>query len=76
MSRRAEISTAELSDRTGVPVHTIRRMHDVLDAVPVGGNRGYLFPASAEVRLFTELRRRHERGHSGRKPGAKNRGGK
>ena len=55
------MTTAELSKRTGVPVYTIRRMAHLLDALPVGGQVGYLVPdaVDAEERLLAELRKRH-----------------
>lgn len=58
--KRAEISTKQLSEITGVGSKTIRRMAYDLDGIPVGGKRGWIFPASAPQQVVRLLRERHE----------------
>lgn len=53
------MTAKQLSELTGVPIWTIRRMAERLDGFPVGGRHGWEFPSDAPKRLKTELRRRH-----------------
>lgn len=54
------MNTAQLSKRTGIPAKTIRRYARQLDAIPVKGQTGWIFPdpIDAEDRLLAILRKR------------------
>lgn len=68
-TRRAGYTTQELSEKTGVPVWTIRRMAKYLDPYPVGGRHGYEFPENAPSELLRALRERESCGkRRGRRP--------
>ncbi|PWU06124.1 MAG: hypothetical protein C5B47_07965 [Verrucomicrobia bacterium] len=52
------MTTKQLSNLTGVPEFTIRRLAPELDGVPCGGRYGYVFPKDAPKRLLAILRQR------------------
>lgn len=54
------MSTRELSEATGIPAKTIRRYAAQLDAIPVKGQTGWIFPdpQDAEDRFLAILRKR------------------
>lgn len=47
----SKLTTAELSEETGVPVKTIRRYAIALGGIPVGGRHGFAFPKKAIKQL-------------------------
>ena len=50
-----KLTTAQLSEETGVPVWTIRRLAEKLDGVPVGGKTGYRPNQTAILRSHPQL---------------------
>jgi len=66
------MTTKELSEKTGVPIYTIRRLAPNLDGLYVGGKTGWILGDAAEARLIQELNKRRFRkrgkGRKSRKP--------
>lgn len=68
------MNTAQLSQQTGVPAHTIRRVALELDGLFVGGSRGWIFDDSAPGRLRRVLNKRASKFHKACKDRAAEKG--
>jgi len=52
------MTTKELSEKTGVPLKTIRKLVGNLNGIYVGGRTGWILGDDAERRLIQELNKR------------------